>query len=158
AEYCLRTYDKRHDGVCWAQFVIGQLDVVDFPQGTTEICENQGMFAVLLRVIKELKIPEISDGISDEYIAQPEEVYRSYYDPSLQFVHPARDINDALGFDEIFPEFLSLWLFGRKILTDEMMINHLDRIPVLLPSKDAPFPEFGGTVRPIFIGLKKDGR
>lgn len=158
AEYCLRTYDKRRDGVCWAQFVMGQMDVVEFPQGTSDICENQGMLAVMLRVIKELKIPGISDGISDEYVAEAEEIYRSYYDPALKFVRPARDVRDAIGFAEIFPEFLSLWLFGRKILTDEIVANHLDRIPLLLPSKDAPFPNAGGTVRPIFIGLKEDGR
>lgn len=157
AEYCLQTYDRRHDGVCWAQFVMGQLDVVNFPEGTSKICENQGILAVMLRVIKELKIAGISDGISDEYIAKAEEVYRSYYDPMLKFVRPARDINDAIGFGEIFPEFLSLWLFARKILTDEMLLNHLDRIPLLLPSKTAPHPELDGTVRPIFIGLKKDG-
>lgn len=158
AEYCLRTYDKRHDGVCWAQFVMGQMDVVEFPQGTSDICENQGMLAVMLRVIKELKISGISDQISDEYIAKAEQAYRSYYDPMLKFVRPARDVRDAIGFAEIFPEFLSLWLFGRKILTDEMLINHLDRIPLLLPSKDAPFPNAGGSVRPIFIGLKENGR
>jgi len=158
AEYCLQTYDKRHDGACWAQFVMGQLDVVNFPEGTSEICQNQGMLAVTLRVIKELKIAGISDGISDKYIGKAEEAYRSYYDPMLKFVRPARDINDAIGFGEIFPEYLSLWLSGRKILTDEIVINHLDRIPLLLPSKDAPHPELGGTVRPIFIGLKKDGR
>jgi hypothetical protein len=158
AEYCLKTYDKHHDGICWAQFVIGQLDVVEFPEGTSEICENQGMLAVLLRVIKQLKIPGISDSISDEYIAKAEEGYRSYYDPIRKFVRPSRSISDAIGFDEIFPEFLSLWLFGRKILADEMLINHLDRIPRLLPSKGAPFPELGGTVRPIFIGLKGDGK
>lgn len=158
AEYCLNIYDKRHDGVCWAQFVMGQLDVVNFPEGTSEICENQGMLAVILRVIKELKIPGISDGVSDQYIAKAEEVYRSYYDPTLKFVRPARNISDAIGFGEIFPEFLSLWLFGHKILTDEMVINHLDRLPLLLPCKDAPFPESGGTVRPVFIGLKNDGR
>jgi hypothetical protein len=158
AEYVLETYDKRHDGVCWAQFVMGQLDVVDFPQGTSEICENQGMLAVTLRVIRELDIPGISGGISDEYIAKAEEIYRSYYDPVRKFVHPARDVSDAIGFDEIFPEFLSLWLFGHKILTDEMVINHLDRIPLLLPRKDAPFPQTGGSVRPIFIGLKEEGR
>ena len=39
-----------------------------------------------------------------------------------------------------------------------MIINHLDRMPLLLPSKDAPFPQMGGSVRPIFIGLKEDGR
>jgi hypothetical protein len=158
AEYSLKTYDRRHDGVCWAQFVMGQLDVVDFPEGTSEICENQGILAVLLRVIKQLKVPGISDSISDDYIAKAEEGYRSYYDPMLKFVRPARNISDAIGFGEIFPEFLSLWLFGHKILTDEMLINHLDRIPRLLPSKAAPFPESGGTVRPIFIGLKRDGR
>jgi hypothetical protein len=157
-EYCLHTYDRRHDGVCWAQFIMGQLDVVDFPEGTSEICENQGMLAVVLRVIKQLEVPGISDGMSDEYIAKAEETYRSYYDPILKFVRPARDIRDAIGFGEIFPEFLSLWLFGRKILTDEMLINHLDRIPLLLPSKAAPHPESAGTVRPIFIGLKKDDR
>ena len=113
---------------------------------------------MLLRVIRQLKISGISDGISDQYIAKAEEVYRSYYDPILKFVRPARDISDAIGFGEIFPEFLSLWLLGRKILPDEMLINHLDRIPLLLPNKAAPHPELGGTVRPIFIGLKKDGR
>lgn len=155
AEYCLQTYDKRHDGVCWAQFVMGQLDVISFPEGTSDICQNQGMLAVTLRVIKELRIPGISDGITDEYIAKSEAAYRSYYNPALKFVCPARDVSDAVGFAEIFPEFLSLWLWGRKILTDEMLLNHLERIPLLLPRKDAPFPEFGGTVRPIYIGLKE---
>lgn len=158
AEYCLRTYDRRHDGVCWAQFVMGQLDVVDFPEGTSEICENQGMLAVVLRVIKELNVSGISNGISEEYIAKTEEVYRSYYDPILKFVRPAIGIGDAIGFSEIFPEFLSLWLFGRKVLTDDMLSNHLDRIPLLLPSDAAPHPESAGTVRPIFIGLKNNSR
>ena len=158
AMYCMRTYDKRHDGVCWAQFVMGQLDVVAFPEGTSDICQNQGMLAVTLRAIKALQIAEISDEISEDYIAKAEEGYRSYYDPALRFVRPARDISDAIGFCDLFPEFLSLWLFRRKILTDEMLINHLDRIPLLLPSKDAPHPELPGTVRPIFIGLKKDAR
>jgi len=158
AEYCLRTYDRRHDGVCSAQFVMGQLDVIDYPEGTSELCENQGMLAVTLRVIKELKIPGVSEKISEAYIERTESAYRSYYDPTLKFVRPARKISDAIGFGEIFPEFLSLWLFQRKILTDAMLINHLDRIPVLMPRKDAPYPAAGGTVRPVFIGLKPDGK
>jgi hypothetical protein len=158
AEYCLRTYDRRHDGVCWAQFVMGQLDVIDYPEGTSELCENQGMLAVTLRVIKELKVPGVSEQISEAYLEKSESVYRSYYDPVLNFVRPSRKISEAIGFGEIFPEFLSLWLFGRKMLTDEMLINHLERIPVLLPRKDAPYPAAGGTLRPVFIGLKQDGR
>ena len=61
AEYCLGTYDARRDAVCRAQFVMGQLDVIRYPEGTSTICENQGMLAVTLRVIKELQIPGVSE-------------------------------------------------------------------------------------------------
>lgn len=158
AEYCLNTFDRNHNGICWAQFVMGQLDIVDFPNGTTDIAENQAMLAVTLRTIKELEIPGISGKISDQYIEKVEKDYRSYYDPVGKFVRPARNISDAVGFGAIFPEFLSLWLFNHKMLTDEMIVNHLNKIPVLLPRKDAPYPEEGGTARPIFIGLTKTGK
>lgn len=153
AEYCLATYDPRREAICTAQFVIGQLDVIHYPEGTRELCENQGVLAVLLRVIRELQIPGVSKSISENYIAKAEEEYRSYYDAKLGFLRPARHIGDGIGFADIFPEFLSLWLFNRKILTDEMVVSHLNRIPTLLPRKDCPYPEEGGSVRPIFIGL-----
>jgi len=158
AKYCLTTYNPHRDGICWAQFVLGQLDVIDYSQGTSSICENQGMLAVTLRVIKELKIPDVSATISEGEIEKAEQAYRSYYDPALKFFRPARDITDAIGFPELFPEYLSLWLFNRKILTDEMVVNHLDRIPVMMPQPDSPYPEAGGTVRPILIGLKDGGK
>ncbi len=157
AEYCLRTYDPNHDGLCRAEFVMGQLDIVSYPQGTSTICENQGLLAVILRVIRELQIPNVSATISEDRIRKAEENYRSYYDPANKFVRSTRDVSGAIGFAEIFPDFLSLWLFNRKLLTDEMVVNHLDRIPVMLPRPDSPFPETGGTVRPIFIGLSKEG-
>jgi len=153
AEYCLQTYDPGREAVCHAQFVMGQLDVIRYPQGTTAICENQGMLAVTLRTIKELRIPGLSETLSEEYIGRAEALYRSYYDPARKFMRPARDIADAIGFAELFPEYLSLWLFKRKILTDEMVVNHLDRIPVLMPRTECPYPEAGGTLRPILIGL-----
>jgi len=132
---------------------MGQLDVIRYPEGTSAICENQGLLAVTARVIKELKIPGVSETISAEYLGKAEEIYRSYYDPARKFMRPARDIVDAIGFAEIFPEFLSLWLFDRKILSDEMIVSHLDRIPTMMPRKDCPHPEAGGAVRPILIGL-----
>jgi len=158
AEYCLRTYDPGREGLCWAQFVMGQLDVIQYPEGTSTICENQGMLAVTARVIKELQIPSVSETISEEYLGKAEELYRSYYDPARKFMRPARNIVDAIGFAEIFPEFLSLWLFGRKMLSDEMVVDHLDRIPVMMPRKDCPHPEVGGAVRPILIGLPEEGK
>jgi hypothetical protein len=153
ADYCLATYDPNRAAICTAQFVIGQLDVIHYPDGTSVLCENQGILAVLLRVIRELQIPEVSASISESYIAKAEGGYRSYYDAQRGFLTPARNITDAIGFADIFPEFLSLWLFRRPILTDEMVISHLNHIPVMLPRKDCPFPDENGTVRPIFIGL-----
>jgi hypothetical protein len=158
AEYCLAAYDPRREAICTAQFVMGQLDVIHYPEGTRILCENQGMLAVMLRVIRELQIPELSASISESYIARAEEEYRSYYDVSRGFLFPARNIHDAIGFSDIFPEFLSLWLFKRKILTDEMVVSHLDHIPVMLPRKDCPYPAEGGSVRPIFIGLPAAGK
>jgi hypothetical protein len=153
AEYCLATYDPKREAICTAQFVMGQLDVISYPKGTNILCENQGMLAVLLRVIRELQIPEVSASISESYIAKAEEEYRSYYDARRGFLFPARNIHDAIGFPDIFPEFLSLWLFKRAILTDDMVVSHLNHIPVMLPRDDCPYPAEGGSVRPIFIGL-----
>jgi hypothetical protein len=153
AEYCLNAYDPKRDGACIAQFVMGQLDIVAYPQGTSVICQNQGLLAVTLRVIRELNIPDVSAGISDQHIGRAEELYRSYYDPVRRFMMPARDIKDAIGFAELFPEYLSLWLFDRKLLTDEMVLNHLDQMPPMLARADCPHPELNGTVRPVFIGL-----
>ncbi len=158
AQYCLSTYDPDTSGLCRAQFVMGQLDVIRYPEGTSLICENQGLLAVTLRVIQQLRISGVSEHISEEYIGKAEAHYRSYYDPALQFLRPARDIADAIGFAEIFPEFLSLWLFDRKILNDEMVIHHLDQIPLMMPNHLAPYPETGGTVRPILIGLPDGGK
>ncbi|HEY2351928.1 MAG TPA: hypothetical protein VGH83_05425 [Candidatus Acidoferrum sp.] len=153
AEYCLKTYDPQGEGLCSAQFVMGQLDVIRYPEGTSVICENQGVLAVTLRVIKELQISGISETIQEARLNRAEELYRGYYDVAKKFMRPERGINDAIGFAEIFPEFLSLWLFRRKILTDEMVINHLDHIPPMMPRAECPFPQSGGTVRPILIGL-----
>ena len=156
AEYCLRTYDPKRTGICRAEFVIGQNDVKEFPGGTSEIAVSQGMWAVTLRVIKQLGIPGVSEQISASQIENAENAYRSYYDTRLKRMRPAVGVSDAIGFEEIFPEFLSLWLFNHKILSNEMVRKHLDQIPTMLPRKDAPHPEVG-TVRPILIGLTKDG-
>lgn len=153
AQYCLSAYDPKGDGACVAEFVMGQLDIVSYPKGISTLCQNQGMLAVTLRTIRELQIPGISNTISNHRLANAEKLYRSYYDADLGFMLPERGMKDAIGFAELFPEYLSLWLYDKKILTDEMMTSHLDRIPVMLPRTSAPHPELGGAVRPIFIGL-----
>lgn len=156
AEYCLRTYDPHRTGICRAEYMIGQNDVIEFPRGTTDIAVNQGMWAVTLRVIHDLGIPGVSDQISESWMDNAEKAYRSYYDPRLKRIRPARNVINAIGFDEIFPEFMSLWIFHRKMLSDDMVRNHLDQIPAMLVRKNAPYPEIG-TVRPILVGLTDKG-
>ncbi len=56
---------------------------------------------------------------------------------------------------DLEPEFFSLWLFNRPMLTDEMVKNHLDQIPVLNKVPDSPHPEYG-TTAPICIQLTND--
>ena len=104
AEYCLNTYDPQLSGISHAKFIIGQNDVMEFPNGTSDIAVNQGMWAVTLRVIKALDVAGVSETISDVAIENAENAYRSYYDPQLKRVRPARDVTDAIGFEEIFPE------------------------------------------------------
>lgn len=48
---------------------MGHLDVISYPKGTKILCENQGILAVLLRVIRDLQIPGSSRSISENYIA-----------------------------------------------------------------------------------------
>ncbi|MDQ2777414.1 MAG: hypothetical protein M3Y57_21235 [Acidobacteriota bacterium] len=52
-----------------------------------------------------------------------------------------------------FPNISRFGYFSASSLTDEMVVNHLNRIPVMSPRDDCPCPQIGGTVRPIFIGL-----
>jgi hypothetical protein len=39
-----------------------------------------------------------------------------------------------------------------------MIVNHLDRIPAIMPRSDCPFPDAGGAVRPILIGFRESRR
>lgn len=158
ARYCMDTFDPNRDGVCRAKFVMGMNDIVDYPEWTEDLAINQGIWAVTLRVMKELNIPEISKTISEEYIEKAEEAYRRYYNPGRKLFCPRHSIDDVICLDTFHPEYMSLWLFGRKILTDEMVINTLEKIPMFWPCEDAPFSEEGkrGVVAPVSIWLKKD--
>ena len=68
------------------------------------------------------------------------DVIGGYYDAERGFPSPARNIQDAIGFADLIPEFLSLWLFKRKLLKDDMVVSHLNHIPVMLPNRACPFP------------------
>ncbi len=151
-DYVLNEFDADRDGKCKAHFSLSQVDIVDFNPQTDRLGVNQGMLAIALRTIKELGF-----DISEAYMLKAENEYRSFYDAERKHLLFDRNFPDIITLTDLEPEFFSLWLFNRPILTDEMVINHLDQIPVLNKVPDSPHPEYG-TTAPICVRLTKDAK
>lgn len=151
-EYVLDEFDADRDGKCKAHFSLSQVDIVDFNPKTDRLGVNQGMLAIALRTIKELGF-----DVSEAYIQKAEEEYRNFYDAERKHMLFDRNFPDIITLTDLEPEFFSLWLFNRPILTDEMVINHLEQIPVLNKVSNSPHPEFG-TTAPICVRLTNDAQ
>jgi len=151
-DYVLNEFDADRDGKCRSHFSLSQVDIVDFNPKTDRLGVNQGMLAIALRTIKELGF-----DISEEYIQKAEAEYRNFYDTERKHLLFDRNFPDIITLTDLEPEFFSLWLFNRTILTDEMVKNHLDQIPVLNKVANSPHPEYG-TTAPICVRLTKDAK
>ncbi len=149
-DYVLNEFDADRDGKCRAHFSLSQVDIVDFNPKTDRLGVNQGMLAIALRTIKELGF-DISEG----YIQKAEQEYRNFYDSARKHLLFDRNFPDIITLTDLEPEFFSQWLFNRPILTDEMVINHLNQVPVLNKVPNSPHPEYG-TTAPICVRLTKD--
>jgi hypothetical protein len=149
-DYVLNEFDAGHDGICRSHFSLSQIDIVDFEPKTDRLAVNQGMLAIALRTINELgyEIPET-------YIVKVEQEYRNFYDPQRGHLLFDRNFPDLINLNDLEPEFFSLWLFNRPMLTDEMVISHLSQVPILNKVTNSPHPELG-TTAPILIRLTKN--
>lgn len=150
--FVLNEFDSTGDGICRSHFPLCQVDIIDFNPKTDRLAVNQGMLAVALRTIKELGFP-----ISASHIERAEQQYRNFYDKKRKHLLFDKNYPDLISVTDLEPEFYSLWLFKRPILTDEMVINHLNQIPLLNKVPNSPHPELG-TTAPILIHLTKDER
>ncbi|MBL0007110.1 MAG: hypothetical protein IPP25_07965 [Saprospiraceae bacterium] len=148
--YVLNEFDEDGDGKCKSHFSLSQVDIVDFNPKTDRLGVNQGMLAIALRTIKELGF-----DIAESYIQKAEEEYRNFYDAEKKHLLFDRNYPDIITLTDLEPEFFSLWLFDKPILTDKMVQNHLDQIPLLNKVPNAPHPEYG-TTAPICVRLIKD--
>jgi hypothetical protein len=92
--------------------------------------------------------------ISDSYIEKAEAEYRNFYDLKRKHLLYDKQFPDIIAITDLEPEFYSLWLFNRPILTDEMVVNHLNQIPLLNKVPNSPHPEYG-TTAPLIIQLTK---
>ncbi|MBA4166344.1 MAG: hypothetical protein H0X41_02140, partial [Chitinophagaceae bacterium] len=148
-DYVLNEFDSAADGICRSHFPLCQIDIIDFNPKTDRLAVNQGMLVIALKVIKELGF-----NIGDVRIEKAERGYREFYDVKRKHLIYDKKYPDLISLNDLEPEFFSLWLFNKPLLTDEMVINHLDQIPVLNKTGNSPHPEFG-TTAPILIHLTK---
>ena len=130
-EFCINEYDPDGDGICAAEFVLGQNDVVEYPNKTSDLAVNQGMLAITLQVARELGLP-----VSQDYIERANQGYRNFYDKKKGYLVDNRQFPYSITFNSLLPEFVSWWLFDKQILTSEMVINTLNKVP----SKDGYSP------------------
>jgi hypothetical protein len=149
-DYVLKEFDENRDGICESHFTLSQIDIIDYNPKTDRLAVNQGMFAIALRTIKELGF-----DISDAYLEKAETAYRGFYDQQRKHLLFDNEFPDIISLTDLEPEFFSLWLFNEAMLTDEMVINHLEQIPVLNQNPNAPHPEMG-TTAPVMIRLTDD--
>jgi hypothetical protein len=149
-EYVLNEFDEDRDGICKSHFILGQIDVIDYQPATDRLAVNQGMFAIALRTIKELGY-----DIPESYIEKAEQGYRNFYDGEKKHLLFDRNFPDIITLSDLEPEFFSYWLFNRPLLTDDMVVNHLEQFPILNKVPGSPHPDLG-TTAPICIRLTDD--
>ena len=146
-DYVLNEFDEDRDGICKSHFTLSQVDIIEYTPKTDRLAVNQGMLAIALRTIKELGY-----DISDEYIEKAEMGYRDFYDKKRKHLLFDKEFPDVISLTDLEPEFFSLWLFDRQMLSDEMVINHLEQIPILNKVLNSPHPNYG-TTAPVCVRL-----
>ena len=146
-DYVLNEFDENRDGICESHFTLSQVDINLYEPKTDKLAVNQGMFAIALKTIKELGY-----DISDAYIEKAEIAYLDFYDVERKHLLFDRDFPDVITMTDLEPEFFSLWLFNKPMLSDNMVINHLEQIPILNKVTNSPHPEYG-TTAPVCVRL-----
>ncbi|MBJ7880182.1 hypothetical protein [Gelidibacter salicanalis] len=145
--YVLNEFDPDRDGICESHFTLSQIDINIYEPKTDKLAVNQGMFAIALKTIRELGYE-----LSDEYIQKAVAGYLNFYDVERKHLIFDRDFPDIITMTDLEPEFFSLWLFNEPMLTDDMVIHHLEQMPILNKVPNSPHPEFG-TTAPVCIRL-----
>ncbi|GAA4940769.1 hypothetical protein GCM10023314_12000 [Algibacter agarivorans] len=146
-DYVLNEFDEDRNSICESHFTLSQVDINVYEPKTDKLAVNQGMFAIALKTIKELGY-----DISDAYIKKAEKAYLDFYDVKRKHLLFDRDFPDVITMTDLEPDFFSLWLFDKPMLSDEMVVNHLEQIPILNKTPNSPHPEYG-TTAPVCVRL-----
>ncbi len=89
--------------------------------------DMQGYYPVVLRCAAEMGL-----SVTEKELSGARSAYRNLYDPGLGHIIYADfpDRRNILCPGVFFGEFLSLWLWNEPILSDEAVVNTLEKLPV----------------------------
>lgn len=90
------------------------------------ISHNQGLLCLARRAMVRLGLL----GVSEAQVLAAQQGYRSFYSATDGYVHLGKNSRFAKAQDisAVFPEFLSRYLYGERILSDQMVLSHVTRI------------------------------
>jgi hypothetical protein len=125
-DFCFQEFDPDRDGIVSAHFSLSQNDVVYYEQKKSNLAVNQGVYAITLMAAKELGFE-----IEQEYIGKTVQEYRKFYDKEKGYILSDKDFPYVVSFTDLMPEFVSWWLWDKPILDSDMVINTLNRFPVI---------------------------
>jgi hypothetical protein len=96
------------------------------PNVSEAISHNQGLLCLARRAMRRM----ILGGVTDQDVAAAQARYRSFYNVTRGYLTLGWYSNFAWAQDisAVFPEFLSRYLYNEPILTDQMVVNHVERI------------------------------
>lgn len=146
-DYIRRIFDPDQDGRVMAP-TPAWMDMI-WPVGGAQFSVMQGIYANALRCAQALGC-----SVTNEEIEKAKEGYRELYDPELGYLRFANKdyrFGDAMSPSNLMGEFLSLWLFDEAILSDEAVLNTLEKFPVLngcVPCLVSASGEYFGTDSP----------
>lgn len=86
----------------------------------------QGMFCLARRAMASLGWGDVNEG----HVVAAQRGYRSFFDSTRGYVSCGKFSRFASAQDvsAVFPEFLSRYLYDERILEDEMLVRHANRI------------------------------
>jgi hypothetical protein len=125
-EFCLQEFDPDRDGIVSSHFSLSQNDVVYYEQKKSTLAVNQGVYAITLMAAKDLGFT-----IEQEYIDKVVQEYRKFYDEEKAYLVSDKDFPYVVSFTDLMPEFVSWWLWDKPILDSGMVINTLNKFPVI---------------------------
>lgn len=125
-EFCFQEFDPDHDGIVSAHFSLSQNDVVYYEEKMSKLAVNQGVYAITLMAAKELGF-----SIEQAYIDKVVQEYRNFYDNERGYIVSDKDHPYVISLTDLMPEFVSWWLWNTPLLDSEMVINTLNKVPII---------------------------